>query len=393
MNMRRGWTIAVIAAAVVLTAVAAIEGLPTWRFVGIVSVHVVLVAFWFAIGRRALTEQRFAIPTVIGIIALASVDTYFDSAMATIQCIGFPLIWVLIEGNRRTVPANIVLAVLVGVGQVIGNGATATAFVVAVIIQTISLAFSLALGLWITNIATQSDERQRLLDELEAVQGRVAALSRDAGAAAERERLALEIHDTIAQDLAGLVLTAQRGRRELAAGHNTEAENQLAILEDNARHALAETRALVAVGAAVVPDAGLPTALKRLAERFERETGITVTVTGDESTRLARDGEVVLLRCAQEALANVRKHSSATAATVALAVHGDDIELTITDDGGGFDPESRPPGFGLDGMRERLGLVQGSLAVRSAPGRGTTLVATLPTSAATATPTTAQGLA
>jgi len=378
MNFQRGWTIAVIAAAVVLTVVAAIEGLPTWRFVGIVCVHVVLLAVWFAIGRRALTDRRFVPAMVVAIIALSAVDAFFDPSMSTIQCISYPLIWVIIDGTRRAIPANIALAVLVGAGQVIGNGATATAFTVAIIIQTIALGFSLALGLWIVNISNISDERQRLLVELEAAQGRVAALSRDAGAAAERERLALEIHDTIAQDLAGLVLTAQRGQRELAGGNRAEAENQLEILEESARHALAETRALVAVGAAAGPDAGLPTALRRLGERFERETGIRVAVTADETIALDRDGEVVLLRCAQEALANVRKHSSARSATLVLTPRGDEVELDITDDGVGFDPQARPPGFGLDGMRERLGLVHGSLAVRSSTGNGTTLVVTLP---------------
>jgi signal transduction histidine kinase len=210
----------------------------------------------------------------------------------------------------------------------------------------------------------------------------VATLSRDVGATGERERLAREIHDTLAQDLTGLVLTAQRGLRELKAGNTAAAEKQLNVLEENARHALTETRALVASGAAVgVDGGGLVIALRRLAERFERETGIAMSVTAPESASLDRDSEVVLLRCAQEALANVRKHSTAKATAVALAVRAGTVELSITDDGTGFDPTSSSSGFGLAGLRDRLALVHGTLALTASPGGGTTLIASLPAAA------------
>ena len=151
------------------------------------------------------------------------------------------------------------------------------------------------------------------------------------------------------------------------------------MLEENARHALTETRALVASGAAVgVDGGGLAIALRRLGERFERETGIRVTVEADDAASLDRDGEVVLLRCAQEALANVRKHSAASAAALTLTVRAGEVDLGITDDGSGFDPSVPSSGFGLTGLRDRLALVRGTLAVTAAPGGGTTLIATLP---------------
>lgn len=379
MGLERWWHVAVVATAVVLSALALLEGVATWRFVGILIVHAIFVLVWFTLGRRAMTTERLVVPTAAAIILLAGVDTGFDSAMATIQCIGFPMIWVLAENRRIAIGSNIALAAAVGIGMFVSSGHNSEALVISITIESLSLAFSIALGLWITSIATQSDERQRLLDELEAAQSRLAVLSRDAGVSSERERLAREIHDTIAQDLAGLVLTAQRGMRELKAGNTDEADTQLQILEENARHALAETRALVASGAAVGADGGLATALRRLGERFERETGIAVTVTADDATTLDRDAEVVLLRCAQEALANVRKHSAAATASLTLVSRGEEIDLTITDDGRGFDPADGPRGFGLDGMRERLAFVHGSLAVESLRGAGTTLVATLPT--------------
>jgi signal transduction histidine kinase len=285
----------------------------------------------------------------------------------------------VLDRTRTAIIANVCLALGVGAGFYFGLGATAGALALAAAIEGLSLIFSLALGLWITSISEKSEERRHLLEQLEAAQEQLAALSRDAGASAERERLAREIHDTIAQDLTGLVLTAQRGLRELKSGNSAAVEKQLGVLEENARNALTETRALVASGAAVgVDGGGLAIALRRLAERFERETGIAITVEADDSASLDRDGEVVLLRCAQEALANVRKHSTARAAALTLTVADGRVDLGITDDGTGFDPGAPSSGFGLAGLRDRLALARGTLAITASPGGGTTLVASLP---------------
>jgi signal transduction histidine kinase len=346
----------------------------------------ILVAVWLILGRRALTDRRSGVVVAIAFILLASVSVGLDSSMATIQCVAYPVIWTVLDRTRTAIIANVCLALGIGIGFFVGLGGTTHALVLAASIEGLSLVFSLALGLWITGIAETSAERKVLIDQLESAQEQLAALSRDAGVASERERLAREIHDTIAQDLTGLVLTAQRGLRELRLGNSAATEMQLGLLEENARNALTETRALVASGAAVgVDGGGLATALHRLAERFERETGIVIAVEADDSAALDRDGEVVLLRCAQEALANVRKHSTASAAALTLEVREAQVNLSISDDGSGFDPAGQSTGFGLAGLRDRLALVRGTLAVTTSPGGGTTLVASLPrTSGATA---------
>jgi signal transduction histidine kinase len=171
-------------------------------------------------------------------------------------------------------------------------------------------------------------------------------------------------------------MLAQRARREQDTG--VQGAETLALIEDNARAALAETRSLVAGRAAVgVEDGGITDSLSRLAQRFSRETGITVGVEAGEVPPLERDTEVVLLRVAQEGLANVRKHSGAGNAVVQLRFEGDAARLAVRDDGGGFDPSAASNGYGLAGMRERLALVGGDLEVSSGTG-GTTLTATLP---------------
>jgi len=379
MTESRWWSVVVVATAVVLSILVLLEHPSVVRMVGAISTTAILVALWLVLGKRALVDRRAGLVVAIAFIVLTSLSVGFSPSMATLQCMVFPVVWTVFDRTRAAIIANVGVAVGVGLGFYIGLGATTDSLILGATIEGLSLIFSLALGLWITSISDKSAERKLLIDKLEATQEQLASLSRDAGAASERERLAREIHDTIAQDLTGLVLTAQRGLRELKDGNTAAVEKQLGVLEENARNALTETRALVASGAAVgVDGGGLATALRRLAERFERETGIAVTVQADDTATLDRDREVVLLRCAQEALANVRKHSSANAAALTLAVQNDEIVLSIADDGTGFDPAAVSGGFGLAGLRKRLTLVRGNLAVTAAPGTGTTVVATLP---------------
>jgi signal transduction histidine kinase len=378
------WHVAILATAVVLSVLLIIEQQPLTATIGAFSSIAFFLAGWFLLCRGLRVEpndRRYSIALIGVVIVACAVGTGFSPTIAILQTVAYPLLWFFAGDLRVALVGNILLALSVGVGFLFSLGTSPQNLEQTAITVAVSLGLSLGLGLWFTKVYDQVEERQRLIEQLQAAQKELAALSRDAGVADERERLAREIHDTIAQDLTGLVLTAQRGRRELAKGNSAAVEKQLAVLEENARHALIETRALVASGAAVgVDGSGLATALRRLAERFERETGIVVTVSADESASADRDAEVVLLRCAQEALANVRKHSTAGTAAVALSTHDGEIDLRISDDGTGFDPAKPSSGFGLTGLRERLALVRGTLDVSAEPGGGTTLIATLPRS-------------
>lgn len=281
MDDQRWWHVAVVATALVLGVLVAVGHTAAWRVAGVAACNALLVIAWFAVGQRARRRNpALAVPFVAAVILIVGTATAFSPTMATAQCLAYPLVWTFLERLRHAVSADIALAAAVGIGLYLSTGS----LVQAIVVQGLSLVFSLSLGLWITSIANRSDERHRLLLELEAAQEKLTALSRDAGAVEERERLVREIHDTIAQDLTGLVLTAQRGLRELRGGDPTAAEAQLEVLEEIARNALAETRALVASGAAVgIDGSGLDASLRHLAERFERETGMTVRVTVDHS--------------------------------------------------------------------------------------------------------------
>jgi signal transduction histidine kinase len=379
----RWWHAAVVATVAALTATLAIQGPQPRAWIGGITSMAVLLAGWSVFSRTARTDRTAALLLIAVVILSTGAATSFSPFLATLQCIAYPIVWTFAGGLRPALVGNVLLVVSVGVGFLVAGGTGGNALAQAAIICALSLGMSLGIGLWFTSVYAGLAERQRLIDQLQSAQARLETLSRAAGTTSERERLVRELHDTIAQDLAGLVLTAQRGRRELADGDVAAAADRLEVLEENARHALTETRTLVASGTATGVDGrGLPDALRRLGERSGRETGIAISVTVSEAAKLDRANEVVLLRCVQEALANVRNHSAASSASVVVDVHGHEVELRVTDDGRGFDSASATSGFGLGGMRERLALANGRLAVTSRPGSGTTLVAFLPASGA-----------
>jgi signal transduction histidine kinase len=266
------------------------------------------------------------------------------------------------------------------VGVIIGNGADADSVLAGATTAVFSLAFAIAIGLWIARIAEYGEERERLLSELTAAQGQVEALSRERGASAERERLARDIHDTLAQTLAGLVIFAERAGRQSREGQSGAAATTIATVEQVARDALAEARALVARTAAVPREPAFAAAVDRLVERFRAQGRAAIELdTADAAGELDRETQVVLLRCLQEALSNAVKHSAADLVQVRVRVDaGGGAALEVADDGRGFEPAAPGAGFGLDGMRERVALAGGTFEVDSTAGRGTSLRVHLP---------------
>ena len=348
-----------------------------WRLVtGFVGIGLLVVA-WIALGRRG-AEAATVTPFIVTVVVASGLVVSAYPTLAIIQVIAYPVAWSFSATIRRAVVANVAIALAVGVGFLVSLGTGTTNLVQTAFTVALSLGFSLAMGFWISRMTKLGEERGLLLAELQGAQEQIAALNRAAGAAEERERLARDLHDTIAQDLTGLVMLAQRARRE-----TTGSDATLALLEESARAVLTETRALVAAGASVSDDGlDLGSALRRLADRFMRETGVRVDLDLDERLTLSRDVEVVALRCVQEALGNARKHARASRVSIDVArIDADRVRVRVVDDGIGFDPVTAPDGFGLTGMTERLSLVHGTLTVTSAPGAGTTIIAELPTDA------------
>ncbi|KES06611.1 histidine kinase [Streptomyces toyocaensis] len=234
----------------------------------------------------------------------------------------------------------------------------------------------------------ESEGRRRLIEELTVTRADLAAAQHTAGVLAERERLAREIHDTLAQGLSSIQLLLRAAERalpdrpEAAAAHVVQAR-QAAVGN------LAEARRFVA---ALTPPAlegtTLAGALERLCATTSAQHPVTVRFHRAGPPRsLPTAVEVALLRIAQSALSNTVRHARATTGEVTLTHAGDAVRLDVVDDGTGFDPGRLPApdpaagGFGIAAMRARARSLGGSLVLESSPGRGTALSARFPVGA------------
>jgi signal transduction histidine kinase len=326
-----------------------------------------LGAWYAAVGARALRDDdtdRLAWAYLAGMIPLFLVAYAHVGTVGLMLFVLYPQAWAVFEGNRAAVWANVLLTVSVGLVAVLWFEDSPAAVTVQL---AVSLGFSVAMGLWIGGIVRQSAGRKAVIAELEETRAELAAVSREAGVRAERERLAREIHDTLAQGFTSVVLLLELAESEIATDP-AAARRRLAGAWETARQNLAEARALVAALTPVdLQEAPLPQAIGRLVDRFGAETGLPVHLSVDGEPRpLPANIEVVLLRAAQEALTNVRKHARARQVTVALR-YGEGTQLCVADDGTGFDPAAPADGYGLAGMRRRVEETGGALAVRSGP--------------------------
>jgi len=235
-------------------------------------------------------------------------------------------------------------------------------------------------------ITEQSARRQRLIDALEATREALARTERRAGVLEERQRLAGEIHDTLAQAFTSIVMLLEAAQAALGS-ESKEVGGHIEQSLHTARDALREARRLVwSLRPESLERGSLPEALHRATSQLADQTGLVArtVVTGDARS-LPAALEITLLRAAQEALANVRRHARARHVTVTLSYMEDVVVLDVCDDGVGFDPGALPEepgrhgGLGFVGMRERVTALHGALTVESAPGQGCTLVVELPT--------------
>lgn len=388
MSETRWWDLVVPAVAAAIVALILVFAAPDLltRILVAISAALLVVAY-FTMGRRLVCGNGSApLAAVFVILVTISIGIGVAAApfMAMLQTLAYPLVWVSVRTRRGGIAGSAAIGFGVFVGFLFRGGFTLESFWDGLLSGGLAVVFSIALGLWISSIAEYGEERARLVTELTDAQSQIEALSRDRGAAEERERIARDIHDTLAQTLAGLVLLSERAGRQARDGRTDAAAEAIATIEQTAREALAESRALVARMAAVPADEALAAAIERLAARFRAEVGLAIDVDVAAGVDLDREQQVVLLRCLQEALANVRKHAQATLVTVAVASDVDGVRMTVRDDGVGFDTSAARTGFGLDGIGDRATLAGGSVEVASEPGRGAVLTIVLPRAGVTA---------
>jgi len=190
---------------------------------------------------------------------------------------------------------------------------------------------------------------------------------------AERKRLARELHDDLSQRLAGLAMEAEMLQQQMSSqGANAvrlkEMKDKLVTLSIDV-HAMSRR-----LHPSILDDLGLPDAIASECARFQKQDAIAVNFRSENITKeIPPDVAVCLYRIAQEGLRNISKHAGATEVTISLVGKNDTIQLTIMDNGNGFDPDRvrGKQGLGLNSMKERAHLIGGSFHIKSKPGQGT----------------------
>jgi signal transduction histidine kinase len=379
---------------------------PTAGAVGItVGVAVAAGAWitWFTVLHPGWAERRWLMRLYcVGVLAFIAALTARSPWYGFFTWLGFLSAFRYLTGAWRWT-ACAVVALLFGVDQ--GGGfhrptvSQVVVWVMLACVDTVLVGLFVLLGQkseeqnlarkgMIVELAQANQRLEEMMAENTGLQAQLLTQAREAGAGDERQRMAREIHDTLAQGLTGIITQLEAAQQ---SAHDAERERRIDNAKRLARDSLAEARRSVqALRPQALEDSKLPDALAEEVTRWTATSGVPAEVrtTGDPRA-LHPEVEVTLLRVAQEALANVAKHAGAARAWVTLSYMEDVVTLDVRDDGSGFEQpgageepgnehSGTDGGFGLIAMRQRVNRLAGQLEIESEPGAGTAVSASLP---------------
>lgn len=329
---------------------------------------------------KDLRTRRPAVYVALLVTVVVFLSFVHDGAGALLF-VAFPQVWMFSASQRQGVVATAVLCLGVAAGQISRWGLGLEVYGITAQLVT-SFVASCMIGLWISKVIEQSEQRAELLAELAATRADLNAAEQARGALVERERMAREIHDTLAQGFTSIAMLSEAAQAQLRREGPAELKGTLEFISRTARDNLAEARSLVASGIATDVQGGdLLAALRRLPQNLHLEDIRLSIDVPDTLPALSSAEQVALLRTAQEALNNVRRHSGAANAWLEIGTEATAapprLRLTVRDDGQGFDPATDRGGFGLKSMAARLDEIGGQLRVESS-GTGTLLTAVVP---------------
>lgn len=363
-----------------------------WRRVllyGAAAIAVHLVGFWGLprwgthLGARPLYGILYSIALGLITLALLTIHPSFGLLYAGY----FTQLFYALPA-RSAIPLAMASTVLFGVTSLDAPSLPALLQDPALWLWILAGVCGSLISLWLNAIINQSAERQALIERLHRAQAELARMERASGILEERQRLAREIHDTLAQGLISIITHLETADQALdsdpAHRNNATLQHHLKQAQNTARSNLREARRVVQdLRPDVLVNQGLPDAMRRTVAAWQADSGIAaaIYITG-VVTPLATEIEVTLVRVLQEALANVAKHAHAQQVNVTLSYMSDRILLDVQDDGDGLHATTPDPrhsmGFGLQSMRERVTNLGGTLNLESEPGSGTTLVIEAP---------------
>ncbi|WP_280274645.1 sensor histidine kinase [Nocardia wallacei] len=328
---------------------------------GVVALTVLFLVVYFAgaalRGRPVAARVWLGLLTVLwlGLVAVAPDAVYLVFGMFFLYLHLLPRVWGAAAVAAATAAAVVGFALHKGwtIGGVVG--------------PLLGALVAVAIGLGYQALFREAADRQRLIDELLAARATLAEQERTAGKLAERQRLAQEIHDTVAQGLSSIQLLLHAAER---SGPEHPGLQQIRMARETAADSLAETRQLIAeLTPAALEGQSLTEALDRIAQRASTPGLATQLLVEGAPERLPMPIEAALVRVAQGAVSNVIRHAAASRMRITLTYADDAVHLDVVDDGTGIDPTVFARGtFGMDAMRSRVEQQGGSMNVESEPG-------------------------
>jgi len=321
---------------------------------------------WYILGQSALA---FIIISVAG-----NAGMLFALYMALIgETIG------ILGINRWGILSVLFYLALSFINLILFKAEESTSFWLLVSIPTV-----IFVGMYVTLYTRQAEAReqaQKLASELELANRQLseyAARVEDLTIANERQRMARELHDTLSQGLAGLILQLEAADAHLMNNRNDKARTIVADAMKQARATLTDARHAIDDLRKTSAD-DLDSALHLEISRFTDATGIPCSFQADQIPPLAATVQETIVRAVAEGLTNAAHHAQARQVAVNVGVKDKNILVTIQDDGQGFDADAIPSGhYGLLGIRERVRLVNGTFEIQSESGKGTTLKVQMP---------------
>ena len=310
--------------------------------------------------------------------------------------VAFPLFFLQLHvlPRRLALPAIVVsTALLIGALWFHSRGAADGGLQLAMVLGPMfGAGFAVVTGVAYRALFLEAENQRIVADDLRRTRAELAKTQHDAGVLTERERLAREIHDTLAQGFSSIVLMGRSAGKALEEGDVKAANERLRIVQETASANLAEARSFVRdLRPPALEESDLVDTLRRLCAKTETEAaarGTTLRCRFElvgTPLDLPNTYQTTLLRAAQASLANVWAHARASAVVVTLSFLGSEVTLDVFDDGVGFEPSALRvnargdgTGVGLQSLRERLAALEGSLDIESAPGEGTVVALRVP---------------
>lgn len=356
-----------------------------WHLVAVGGVVLVFSAV-YAVGIRAGQHLTVWLATVTALwVVLLILDLNFT-------WLAFPLFFLHMQllRTRHAVISVMVLTGVVVAAQWATRGGPDLPTLVG---PVLGAGFAVVLALAYQGLYAENQAQQAALNELRRTREELSVSQREAGAMAERARMARDIHDTLAQGFSSVVLLARAASTSMDNQEYGTAAEQITAIRSTASENLEEARRFVRVlQSGREGEQPLAASLQRACQMVEAEAAARgeslrsrLVISGDPLALEAAQG-VALLRAGQASLSNVAKHAQATMAVITVTYTDDQVLLDIVDDGVGFDssaistdvPRADGTGFGLLSVRERIAALAGEFTIESSPGEGTAVSIRLP---------------